>query len=765
MSSPNSDEQLLAYFPFSFESLFDDEKAACIDFQHLREDRASFEAQKSSDTGIDGVTSIDLQKQQVAPITAEILANLEYSIQTERESQASQPADDFCDNSSRQSHTGPDLSEFIEFWDGSEAADAYRRDMAAHALPNVETSASQSLNGLEPAPPGDGVPSKSSAATSTSEASVDQAHITILSSASETVDITTAYRSECSSDSSSSGYLVQSEPYASAFTAHADVADTSTVFPSASETVDVDVGTVYHPRSSIDSVAPGYFVQTEPYATASAQRDVVQGSTTILPLGPDTADLITACDSQGAIDSVASSYFVPNEQYTAVSTVQEQIEQAPTAAPPSVSSFDPVASGYYDQSALSAHQNAANSHYSTGCYPYASGDPRYSRAAILQSQVPQPINSGWVNTGNAMFQQCDLTNMVPPGSVPMSMLYPSMDMASSGKVQQYGQSAGLQPQYPPYASSSAVAVPTASRPVSTFFGGAFIGNVPPASRSTVATYHGQQIHIPVPYPIPQVAPLARSSRHSQLQRSHTSPYSQYTTVFPSHSSFSSQTFATSSFTTTQFSSSSSHEQLPDNDTNVPRLSGAVRTKDGKKGKGKVKDKKPYTPKPTPALRRTQSDTSATRFLPWDPSQLSRKLSSTPESDGSGSSTSSSGRRRKTMPIAVKCLWEKCEGPSFTDREALRKHIHTHTGSSRKDPMTCLWKDCKKIMQVDSVVRHILSGHAFPDEFACDLCGASCSRSDAELRHRKDICKVCAGCKLQFKTVDDRFAHEQQCRRF
>ncbi|TDL21461.1 hypothetical protein BD410DRAFT_292205 [Rickenella mellea] len=252
---------------------------------------------------------------------------------------------------------------------------------------------------------------------------------------------------------------------------------------------------------------------------------------------------------------------------------------------------------------------------------------------------------------------------------------------------------------------------------------------------------------------------------SQLQRSNTLPsFSQDPDVFPPHWSFSSQARATFSSMSPHPFSSGSGDALPDNDTNVPRIAGTVRTKDGKmgKGKGKANAKKPYTSRPASALRKTQSDASVTRFHQWDPSQLNRKLSSTPESEASGSSSSS---RSKTMHEPVKCLWAGCEGPSFTDREELRTHIHTHTGPSRKEPIKCRWGKCKKDMQVDSVVRHILCGHAFSDGFACDLCGATCSRSDAKLRHRKDICKVCAVCRLRFKTVADRETHERQCMPF
>ncbi|TDL21460.1 hypothetical protein BD410DRAFT_292210 [Rickenella mellea] len=411
----------------------------------------STSSQDTSDSNASSRTSIELQQQQVDPFTAEILAQLEIRIQADNESQsqASQAANDGSDNSA--SHV-LDVGASDDVWQGPEGANAFYR----HAPSCEETARSNA-----------GPPIFHTYWTAPIDMARDIGHppTGIELPQAENVETTT-----CQSQS-----VPDSTAFGDFFACMASSTDVDQVpaaaHPSAS--LSVDVPTTYHSECAIDSSALGSVQNNSYVRTSAGQEDVNQLPLTIPSSGLETPHVGTGYNSQSTNDWIESSTFVQYETCAATSTGHGDADHASTtlsvapettdaAVYPSQTSVNPVATGYFDQTALSTHQNAASSYYTPAPrdYPpaYGSSDPLH-----IRSQVPQSFNSSWDNTSNVIFQQYDVSSMVPQGSMPMSMLYTSMGFATLGGEQQYGQMAGLQPQHIVYPSFSAFDVVTTSR--------------------------------------------------------------------------------------------------------------------------------------------------------------------------------------------------------------------------------------------------------------------------------------------------------------
>ncbi|KIK79027.1 hypothetical protein PAXRUDRAFT_85741, partial [Paxillus rubicundulus Ve08.2h10] len=87
-----------------------------------------------------------------------------------------------------------------------------------------------------------------------------------------------------------------------------------------------------------------------------------------------------------------------------------------------------------------------------------------------------------------------------------------------------------------------------------------------------------------------------------------------------------------------------------------------------------------------------------------------------------------------------CLWSPDGVPCLfsvpRDRRSIIDHLHQVHGvnpGNDKTPQKCLWDQCTKTMNKESIPRHILTVH-LKKKAHCTECGLSFAREDSLKRH-------------------------------
>lgn len=117
--------------------------------------------------------------------------------------------------------------------------------------------------------------------------------------------------------------------------------------------------------------------------------------------------------------------------------------------------------------------------------------------------------------------------------------------------------------------------------------------------------------------------------------------------------------------------------------------------------------------------------------------------------------------------SIQCLWSDCKCSFPGTKQGLDEHFKTYHGFGRRNGQlanvtVCQWVECGKTMEPEAMRRHV-HGHSGVARKTCSACGVDASRIDALARHVGSTeCGRCPTCAKQFRHVEEKVQHQRIC---